>query len=119
MYSFIMAIHIFVSMVLIIVILMQAGRGSGVSEMFGGSSTQTIFGTSASNFLMKATAVCAVVFIVTCLLLAILSSKRSKSLMDGRIMPQSGTQAPLTGSETSNFPVQNENVPIIPAETAE
>ena len=69
LYNLIIAIHIIVSMVLILVILMQAGRGSGVNEMFGGSQTQTIFGTSASNFLMKATAVSAVVFIITCMTL--------------------------------------------------
>jgi len=82
LYSFVMVIHIIVSLVLILVILMQAGRGSGLSEMFGANSTQTIFGTSASNFLVKATAVSAVVFIFTCMTLAILSSQRSRSLME-------------------------------------
>lgn len=81
MYTFIIVIHIFASMVLILVILMQAGRGGGVSEIFSGSSTRTIFGTSASNFLMKATAVCAVLFILTSMSLAVLSSGRSRSLM--------------------------------------
>jgi preprotein translocase subunit SecG len=84
MYTFIIVIHIFASMVLILVILMQAGRGGGVSEIFSGSSTQTIFGTSASNFLMKATAVCAVLFILTSISLAVLSSGRSRSLMESQ-----------------------------------
>jgi preprotein translocase subunit SecG len=93
MYYFVIAVHIFVSAVLIIVILMQAGRGSGVSEMFGGSSTRTIFGTSASNFLMRATAVCAVVFIITCVTLAIMSSNRSRSLME------SSKEAPIANEK--------------------
>ena len=84
MFMFLMVMHIFVSLVLIGVILMQAGRGGGVSEIFGGSSTKTIFGTSATDFLTKATAVCAVIFIATSLSLAILSSRRSKSLMESR-----------------------------------
>lgn len=89
MYTFLMIIHVFVSIVLILVILMQAGRGGGVSEIFGGSSTQTIFGTSATKFLTRATAACAVVFIITSLSLAVLSSKRSRSLM------KSGTVQPI------------------------
>ena len=84
MYMFFMVIHIFVSLVLISVILMQAGRGGGVSELFGGSGTKTIFGTSVTGFLQKATAACAIVFIITSLSLAILSSRRSKSLMESR-----------------------------------
>lgn len=68
-------------MVLILVILLQTGRGGGVSEVLGGSSTKTIFGTSATKFLVRATAVCAVLFIVTSLSLAVLSSMRARSLM--------------------------------------
>ncbi len=101
LYSFVMVVHIFVSMVLILVILMQAGRGSGLSEMFGANSTQTIFGTSASNFLMKATAVSAGIFIFTCLTLAVLSSKRSRSLMESsRVLP------------VESVPVNNEKEPV-------
>jgi len=82
MFTFLMVVHIIASMVLIMVILMQAGRGGGVSEMFGGGSTQTIFGTSAGKFLAKATAACAILFIITSLSLAVLSSRRSRSLME-------------------------------------
>lgn len=82
MYTVFMVVHIFVSMVLILVILMQAGRGGGVSELFGGTSTQTVFGTSVTKFLMRATAACAILFIITSLSLAVLSSRRSRSLME-------------------------------------
>jgi preprotein translocase subunit SecG len=84
MYLFLMVLHVFVSMVLILVILMQAGRGGGVSEIFGGSATKTIFGTSVTSFLTKATAACAVLFIITSLSLAVLSSRRSRSLMESK-----------------------------------
>ena len=84
MYTFLMILHVFVSIVLILVILLQAGRGVGLSEMFGGSSTQTIFGTSATKFLTRATTACAILFLVTCLTLAILSSRRSRSLMESK-----------------------------------
>ena len=61
LYGIVIAIHIIVSLILIAVILLQAGRGGGLSESFGGSSTQTIFGTKTSLFLTRATAVSAAV----------------------------------------------------------
>ncbi|MDD5173717.1 MAG: preprotein translocase subunit SecG, partial [Candidatus Omnitrophica bacterium] len=42
LYGLVITIHVIVSLVLISVILLQAGRGGGLSESFGGSSTQTI-----------------------------------------------------------------------------
>lgn len=112
LYNFIMAIHIIVSMVLILVILMQAGRGSGMSEMFGGSSTRTIFGASASNFLVKATAASAVIFIITCLTLAIMSSNRSRSLMESPKAISQGTIKTMSASKDSDTPAANEKEPI-------
>lgn len=82
MYALLIVIHVIASIVLILVILLQAGRGGGLSESFGLSSTQTFFGTSAAKFLQTATSVCAVIFLLTCLSLAALSTRRSQSLMD-------------------------------------
>ena len=82
LYSLLIVIHVIASIILILVILLQAGRGGGLSEAFGMSSTQTFFGTSAAKFLQRATSVAAVVFLLTCLSLAALSTHRSRSLMD-------------------------------------
>ncbi|MDD5448993.1 MAG: preprotein translocase subunit SecG [Candidatus Omnitrophica bacterium] len=82
MYALLIVIHVIVSVVLILVILLQAGRGGGLSDTFGISSTQTFFGTSAAKFLQKATSVSAVIFLLTCLSLAALSTHRSRSLME-------------------------------------
>ena len=81
MYAFLITIHIIACLVLVVVILLQAGRGGGLSEAFGMGSTSTIFGTSASKFLQKMTAISAAVFLITSLSLTVLSSYRSKSLM--------------------------------------
>lgn len=77
---FLVILHVFVSLVLILVILLQAGKGGGLSESFGGASQQ-LFGTKSSTFLNRATAVCAILFLVTCLSLGVLSSHGRKSLM--------------------------------------
>ncbi len=77
---FLIILHVIVSLVLIGVILLQAGKGGGLSEAFGGASQQ-LFGTKSSSFLNRATSVCAILFLVTCLSLGILSSRGRMSLM--------------------------------------
>ncbi|OGW90881.1 MAG: preprotein translocase subunit SecG [Omnitrophica bacterium RIFCSPHIGHO2_02_FULL_63_14] len=81
MYIFLIIVHTLVCFFLIAVILLQAGRGGGLSEMAGGGQTQSIFGTQTNVFMMRLTEVCAVVFILTSLSLALLSTHRGKSLM--------------------------------------
>ena len=82
MYAFLLIIHVLVCFVLIFVVLLQAGRGGGFSEMVGGGQPQSIFGTQTNTFMTRATEVCAVLFIITSLSLGILTSQRSKSLVE-------------------------------------
>lgn len=83
MYTFILVIHVIVSLFLIFVILMQKGRGEGLADAFGGGSSQTtIFGTRAGTFLTRATTASAIIFMVTCILLTVLSSLRGLSIVD-------------------------------------
>ncbi|MFH1857970.1 MAG: preprotein translocase subunit SecG [Candidatus Omnitrophota bacterium] len=91
---FIVIVHVFVSLVLILVILLQAGKGGGLSESFGGASQQ-LFGTKSSTFLNRATSVCAILFLVTCILLGVLSKKTGRSLMES----VSPGQAPVRVAE--------------------
>jgi len=93
MYIFILLIHIAASLMLIAVILLQAGRGGGLAESFGGGGSQTtIFGQKATTFLTKATTVSAVLFLCTSLSLAVLSSKRQQSIMEKFKTPAPTTQ---------------------------
>lgn len=82
MMIFLMIIHVFVCLVLVFVVLLQAGRGGGLSDMVGAGQPQTLFGTQTNTFLTRATEVCAVVFILTSLSLGILTAQRGKSLVE-------------------------------------
>lgn len=95
LYGLVIAIHVIASLVLIAVILLQAGRGGGLSETFGGSSTQTLFGTKTSLFLRRATEASAVIYILTCLTLAVMTSHRGRS-----IVAPSGVKMPITQGQT-------------------
>ena len=77
----VVCLHIIVCLVLIIVILLQAGRGQGLTgSSFGGGNVQSLFGTKASSFLTKATSVCAILFLFTCIGLNIIEVQKSRSL---------------------------------------
>lgn len=94
MYPVILVLHLFVSGILIAVILLQAGRGGGIADMFGGGA-QSILGTRASTFLTKATTICAVIFMLTSLTLAALSARQGRSLMERvKAAPASESPAP-------------------------
>ena len=88
MYSILIVVHVIISLFLIAVILLQAGKGGGLSDTFGGSQMQNLFGTKSTTVLTRLTAVCAIGFIVTCISLAIISSHRARSIIDNVRMPQ-------------------------------
>lgn len=107
LYGLVMAIHVMASLVLIAVILLQAGRGGGLSETFGGSSTQTLFGTKTSVFLTRATAACAIIYLLTCLSLAVMTSHRGRSLLSRGPIKAPVTQG--TSSPASPQPLPGES----------
>lgn len=92
MYIVLIVIHMIVCCVLIATILLQAGRGGGLNEMFGGGETmQSVLGTQAPVILKKATTVSAIVFILTSLLLGMITARRGKSLFEGTRVPPATT----------------------------
>ena len=79
MMTFLIIIHVTACVVLIILVLIQRGRGAGLVESFAG--VESMFGTKTSVFLTRITTIMSVVFFMTCLGLAVLSVRQSKSLM--------------------------------------
>lgn len=94
MYIFLLIIHVIVCLMLISVVLLQAGRGGGMSDMFGGGQPSSLFGTQTNVFLTRATEVCAVLFVVTSVGLGILTTRQSKSLMDRVSFPAANAALP-------------------------
>ncbi len=79
MMIFLIIIHVIACVVLIGLVLIQRGRGSGLVESFQG--VESMFGTKTNAFLTRTTTVLSVVFFFTCLALAVLSVRQSRSLM--------------------------------------
>lgn len=78
MYAFLMFIHVIVCLFLVVVVLLQPGRG-GIGPAMGGGS-QVFGGGGAGNVLTKATTAFAAVFMVTSISLAYLSSSGNNEL---------------------------------------
>lgn len=91
-------IHIVVSIGLILVVLLQTGKGAEVGAVFGGSSS-TIFGSSgAGNFLTRLTTAMAIVFMLTSLMLGYFAGKRPTATIFDRQAPVEAPRAPVQPS---------------------
>ena len=76
MSTFLTALHVLACLVLILVVLLQRGKGSDMGAALGGGGSNTVFGSrGAGNFLTKLTSGCAVIFMCTSLSLAYLGSE--------------------------------------------
>ncbi len=74
-------LHIVVAIALILIVLLQAGKGAGIGAAFGGAS-QTVFGPRGpGSFLGKLTTAAAGIFMVTSLVLAVFSSHHGGSVV--------------------------------------
>lgn len=95
MYILLVSVHIIICLVLILTILLQAGRGGGLTEAFSGSEqAQSVLGTQAPEMLKKATEISAILFLVTSLGLGMLTARRGKSLFDTTPMNIPGGSGP-------------------------
>jgi len=97
-------IHVVVCIALIMIVLLQTGKGADMGAAFGGGSSQTLFGsTGASTFLSKATTVAAIVFMLTSLTLAYMSGdKVSQSVVTDVQAPlEAPSQAETTGDDAA------------------
>lgn len=72
-------IHALICVLLIAVILVQSGRGGGLVEGFSG--VESMFGPKTNTFLTRTTTVLSTLFLISCVLLAFMSARQSKSLI--------------------------------------
>jgi preprotein translocase subunit SecG len=97
--GFIYAIHLISCVLLVISILMQAGRGGGLTETF--QSAESMFGTQTNVFMVRFTTILAVIFLSTSMFLAFNSSKVDKSLMANKKL-LSTIPKPIATSKAKN-----------------
>jgi len=104
MYTIILALHLFVCFLLILAVLLQAGKGSSLGAAFGGGQGDVFGPGTPVNIMNRITTVVAILFMVTSLLLAILSTQKSTN----SVIDQFQQPAPV-----------EQSVPAVPAEPAQ
>ncbi len=104
MYTLLTIIHVIACIIMVLVVLLQAGKGANMGAAFGGSS-QTVFGSSgAGTFLGKMTATVAIVFMLTSLFLTYSVSRKGSSLFES-------SQAPVARQAMPAAPAPNTATP--------
>ena len=78
--SLLNVLHIVVCLFLIMVVLLQQGKGGGLSGALGGGATQVFGGRGAGNFMTRLTTAMALLFVVTSVSLAFLSSAGDREM---------------------------------------
>lgn len=93
-------IHILVCVALLPIILLQSGKGGGVSATFGGGGAGTVFGSrGASSFLTKMTSGAAIIFMITSISLSWYASQSRSVVGDEPDPPTESSGAVLPGMD--------------------
>lgn len=105
-------LHVFVSLFLIGVVLLQSGKGAEMGASFGSSGSQSVFGAGGgTSFLSKLTTSAAVIFMLTSLTLAYVSGlPSSSSIMSGK-GKSAPVQAPAMPTPQSGAPASTPATP--------
>ncbi len=105
MYTLLVIVHVIVSIAMILVILLQTGKGSDIGAVFGGGSSQTLFGsTGPTSFLSKLTAGAAIIFMITSLFLAYFTGGGSPSSIMNSGVPAQTAPAPAPAAPPAGMP---------------
>ncbi len=107
---FLTTLHVLVCAILILLVLLQRGKGAEIGAVFGGGASSTLFGSrGAGNFLTKLTSGAAIIFMGTSLWLAV----RSHESISSRLLEEEAGSVPAAGESA---PAEFKEIP--PAEQA-
>lgn len=95
LYYVAVGIYVLVCLTLVLVVLLQQGKGGSMANAFGGGASQAAFGArSGATVLSRATTVCAVLFIIGALYLGIAGQRGPSSVIGGRAPRATETTTP-------------------------
>lgn len=122
LYYLFVTLYVVACLVLMIVILLQQGKGGDIANAFGGGASQAVFGARAgATVLTKVTTGLSAAFMVLALLLAVWGSRGTSSVVGGvdgpPQLPAAATEPVATPPPASTQPVPAASTPA-PAESA-
>ncbi len=111
LFTFLLVVHAIIAALLVTVILMQKSEGGGLTS--GGSPSGLMSARGAANFLTRATAVLAGLFIAMSILLAVLAATRGSSEIDTSRAAAPAQTAPAPATQpVPAAPADNSAVPL-------
>ena len=124
MVTIILVVHIVITIALVVLVLIQQGKGADIGAAFGSGASQTVFGSRGSaSFLTRTTAGLAAGFFITSLSLAYISGNRTDvksvteitapaKVSDLPVMPSG--MAPI--APPAKQPAAPSDVPVVPGQ---
>jgi preprotein translocase subunit SecG len=113
MQQLILMFHVLIAVAIIVLVLLQQGKGAEMGAAFGSGASQTLFGSRGSgSFLLKLTGLLAALFFITSLLLGYLSAQEAKQdplqglskIMSKNPPPQPAPALPVQSSVPGALP---------------
>jgi len=105
MFIFVVIIHVIVSLIIIGMVLLQAGKGADIGSAFGGAGSQAVFGSMGTPTVVgKITAAIAILFTLTSFSLALLGGERSSSVVREPAPAESSAPAPAPAAPGTPAP---------------
>jgi preprotein translocase subunit SecG len=102
MHTFVLVVHIILAILMIVLILVQHGKGADAGASFGGGGAATVFGASGSgNFLTRVTGILTALFFITSLTLAVFAKNQTSDAYSLKSVSTT-TTAPKNSTETSS-----------------
>ena len=116
---FLTVLHVMACVVLVIVVLLQQGKGADIGAVFGGGGSNTVFGSrGAGNFLTRLTTGAALLFMVSSLTLSYIANTGATSSLFEDDAPPAGVLVPAPDAAPAVEPVAPggfDEIPTTPA----
>jgi preprotein translocase subunit SecG len=104
---FLVVLHVMVCLVLVVVVLLQHGKGADIGAVFGGGASTTVFGSrGAGNFLTRLTTGAALTFMLTSLSLSYIANRRTSIFEEGAEPPAATAPAPEGAAQGAPGPAE-------------
>jgi preprotein translocase subunit SecG len=113
--TLVLVVHVLAALSIVGLILLQQGKGASMGASFGSGASQTVFGSAGGgSFLVKVTAVIALVFFITSFSLAVIAKRRAAPEEDiglpGFDQEVPAIEQPADQPSQSEIPVVEESV---------
>lgn len=118
MTTLLITIHVLSCLMLILVVLLQAGRGADMGAAFGGASSPMFGSGSSTNPLTRMTTITAVLFLTTALFLAVSSARRA-SVFDDVPEPLAAPPRAESSAPAASPPASGDAADVAPAPIGE